>query len=213
MFGNLNTSQAYGYGSLIGMGITTAINAIGSASLQRKSNAIAKSQANIARINAQMMEMQAQARLRSAEKDQVRLTLQAGQTKGRQRAAMAANGIAAGVGGSVGLLASTDLIKEVDSSQIKSNAINDAWGIRTQAGNYMTQAAMAEANKKSAWGVAGQTLLQGASQIANQYMIYDAMGVFDSTPTTTTAPFAGQKGYGGAPKKWGVNKDGLLGQW
>ena len=213
MFGNLNTSQAYGYGSLIGMGITTAINAIGSASLQRKNNAIAKSQANIARINAQMMEMQAQARLRSAEKDQVRLTLQAGQTKGRQRAAMAANGIAAGVGGSVGLLASTDLIKEVDSSQIKSNAINDAWGIRTQAGNYMTQAAMAEANKKSAWGVAGQTLLQGASQIANQYMLYDAMGVFDSTPTTTTAPFAGQKGYGGAPKKWGVNKDGLLGVW
>ena len=213
MFGNLNTSQAYGYGSLIGMGITTAINAIGSASLQRKNNAIAKSQANIARINAQMMEMQAQARLRSAEKDQVRLTLQAGQTKGRQRAAMAANGIAAGVGGSVGLLASTDLIKEVDSSQIKSNAINDAWGIRTQAGNYLTQAAMAEANKKSAWGAAGQTLLQGASQIANQYMLYDAMGVFDSTPTTTTAPFAGQKGYGGAPKKWGVNKDGLLGVW
>lgn len=211
MFGNLNTSQAYGYGSLIGMGITTAINAIGSASLQRKNNAIAKSQANIARINAQMMEMQAQARLRSAEKDQVRLTLQAGQTKGRQRAAMAANGIAAGVGGSVGLLASTDLIKEVDSSQIKSNAINDAWGIRTQAGNYMTQAAMAEANKKSAWGVAGQTLLQGASQIANQYMLYDAIGVFDSTPQKV--PFAGQKGYGGAPKKWGVNKDGLLGQW
>lgn len=211
MFENLNTSQAYGYGSLIGMGITTAINAIGSAPLQRKNNAIAKSQANIARINAQMMEMQAQARLRSAEKDQVRLTLQAGQTKGRQRAAMAANGIAAGVGGSVGLLASTDLIKEVDSSQIKSNAINDAWGIRTQAGNYLTQAAMAEANKKSAWGVAGQTLLQGASQIANQYMLYDAMGVFDSTPQKAT--FAGQKGYGGAPKKWGVNKDGLLGQW
>ena len=208
-----NSSQQFGYGSLISMGLTTAINAIGSASLQRKNNAIAQSQANIARINAQMMEMQAQARLRSAEKDQVRLTLQAGQTKGRQRAAMAANGIAAGVGGSVGLLASTDLIKEVDSSQIKSNAINDAWGIRTQAGNYMTQAAMAEANKKSAWGVAGQTLLQGASQIANQYMIYDAMGVFDSTPTTTTAPFAGQKGYGGAPKKWGVNKDGLLGVW
>lgn len=206
-----NSSQQFGYGSLISMGLTTAINAIGSASLQRKNNAIAQSQANIARINAQMMEMQAQARLRSAEKDQVRLTLQAGQTKGRQRAAMAANGIAAGVGGSVGLLASTDLIKEVDSSQIKSNAINDAWGIRTQAGNYMTQAAMAEANKKSAWGVAGQTLLQGASQIANQYMLYDAMGVFESTPQKAT--FAGQKGYGGAPKKWGVNKDGLLGQW
>lgn len=207
-----NSSQQFGYGSLISMGLTTAINAIGSASLQRKNNAIAQSQANIARINAQMMEMQAQARLRSAEKDQVRLTLQAGQTKGRQRAAMAANGIAAGVGGSVDLLASTDLLKDIDSRQIKDNAINDAWGIRTQAGNYMTQAAMAEANKKSAWGVAGQTLLQGASQIANQYMLYSASGVFDGGSNSTGTPFAGQKGYGGTPKKWGV-KNGLLGQW
>ncbi|MGN1208767.1 MAG: hypothetical protein ACI4SV_00590 [Duodenibacillus sp.] len=208
----LNSSQQFGYGSLIGMGLTTAINAIGAASLQRKNNAIAKSQANIARINAQMMEMQAQARLRSAEKDQVRLTLQAGQMKGKQRAAMAANGIASGVGGSVGLLASTDLIKEVDSRQIRDNAINEAWGIRTQAGNYMTQAAMAEANKKSAWGVAGHTLLQGASQIANQYMLYNAAAVFDGNTQSSSTPFAGQKGYGGTPKKWGV-KNGLLGEW
>ena len=58
-----------------------------------------------------MMEQQAQAVFRSAEKDIVRKTMGAGQVKSKQRAAMAANGIAIGVGSAAEIQASTDLVK------------------------------------------------------------------------------------------------------
>ena len=93
-----NSGQTFGYGSLAGMGVATIINAFGSIGITNKSNAILQSQANIARLNAKMMEFNAQQRLRSAEKDQVRLTMQAGQVKGSQKAAIAANGLATNEG-------------------------------------------------------------------------------------------------------------------
>lgn len=182
---NFNSGQQFGYGSLAAMGASTLINAFGSISLTKHNNAIAKSQANIARINAQAMEMQAQQRLQTAEKDQIRLTMQAGQTKSSQRAAIAANGLSVGEGGSVELLASTDIIKEIDSNQIKENAVRDAWGMRMQAANYKGQAYMAEAGKQSVGVNFGTTLLSGASQIANRYMVYDAMGLFDANGVGT----------------------------
>lgn len=51
-----NSGQTFGYGSLAGMGVATIINAFGSIGITNKSNAILQSQANIARLNAQMME-------------------------------------------------------------------------------------------------------------------------------------------------------------
>ncbi|HJA17744.1 MAG TPA: hypothetical protein H9960_06425 [Candidatus Duodenibacillus intestinigallinarum] len=128
-----NSGQTFGYGSLAGMGVATIINAFGSIGITNKSNAILQSQANIARLNAQMMEFNAQQRLRSAEKDQVRLTMQAGQVKGSQKAAIAANGLATNEGSAVEVLSSTDIIKEIDSNQIKENAQRDYWGMRMQA--------------------------------------------------------------------------------
>ena len=130
-----NSGQSFGYGSLVGMGVASVINAFGSIGITNKSNAILQSQANIARLNAQMMEFNAEQRLRSAEKDQVRLTMQAGQVKGSQKAAIAANGLATNAGSAVEVLASTDIIKEIDSNQIKENAVRDALGMRMQAAN------------------------------------------------------------------------------
>ena len=172
-----NSGQTFGYGSLAGMGVATIINAFGSIGITNKSNAILQSQANIARLNAQMMEFNAQQRLRSAEKDQVRLTMQAGQVKGSQKAAIAANGLATNEGSAVEVLSSTDIIKEIDSNQIKENAQRDYWGMRMQAANYEGQALMAEAQKKNKWLTFGTTLLQGASQVANTYALYNAAGL------------------------------------
>ena len=108
---DLTSGQQFGYGSLIAQGISNTIQAFGSFGITRHQNAIAQSQANIARLNAQMMEWQAQSRLHANTKDQVRLTMQAGQTKASQRAALAANGIAVGEGSAAELQASTDIIK------------------------------------------------------------------------------------------------------
>ncbi len=176
---DLTSGQKYGYGSLIAQGISNTIQAFGSFGITRHQNAIAQSQANIARLNAQMMEWQAQSRLSANEKDQVRLTMQAGQTKASQRAALAANGIAVGEGSAAELQASTDIIKEIDSNQLTANARREAWGMRMQAAQYEGQALMAEAQKKNKWDVFGTTLLQGVSQLANSYMLYNAYGLLD----------------------------------
>ena len=175
----LTSGQQFAYGSLYAQGAATLVNAFGSFGITRHNNAIAQSQANIARLNAQMMEWQAQGRLRSNEKDQVRLTMQAGQVKGSQRAALAANGIAVGEGSAAELQATTDIIKEIDSNQLTENAHRDAWGMRMQGANYEGQALMAESNKQNRWTNFGVTLLQGASQIANNYALYNAMGLLD----------------------------------
>lgn len=176
---DLTSGQQFGYGSLIAQGIANTVSAFGSFGITRYQNAIAQSQANIARLNAQMMEWQATSRLHANTKDQVRLTMQAGQTKASQRAALAANGIAVGEGSAAELQASTDIIKEIDSNQLTANAHRDAWGMRMQAANYEGQALMAEAQKKNKWDVFGTTLLGGASQVANSYLLYNAYGLFD----------------------------------
>ena len=173
------TSADYGYASLISQGIANTISAFGSIGVTKHNNAIAQSQANIARLNAQIMERQAQGTLRAAEKAIVSKTMQAGQFKSSQRARLAANGISVGVGSAAEMQASTDIIKEIDTNQIKSNAVADAWGSRMKATQFQGEALMKEASKKSVGLTFGSTLLAGASQVANNYMLMSAHGVFD----------------------------------
>ena len=182
MFENWTSGQKFGYGSLAAQGISSLIGAIGSISITKHQNAAAQAQANIARINKDMMERQAQLRLRQNEKDLVSLTMQAGKVKSSQRAALAANGIAVGEGSAAELQASTDIIKTIESNQMTENATRDAWGMRMNAVGYEGQALMSEAQKKSVGLTFGTTLLQGASQVANRYMLYDAMGLLDGAP-------------------------------
>ena len=82
--------------SMIGTGISAGISAVGSIFTTRYNNAIAKAQANIAKENAKTMELQAQYTLFAAETKVQHETMQAGQVKARQKAALAANGVAIG---------------------------------------------------------------------------------------------------------------------
>ena len=172
---------------LIAQGIANTISAFGSLSITKHNNAIAQSQANIARINAQMMERQYESTLRSSERAITQKTMAAGQAKASQRAALAANGIAVGEGSAAELQASTDIVKEMDVNQIKANALSQAWGYKTQAVNYESQALMSEAQKQSRWGTFGVTLLGGASQVANSYGLMGVNGVFDTNESGSWA--------------------------
>ena len=127
------TPAQFGYGMLITQGIANTITALGSFGVSKHSNAAAQAQANIARINAQMMERQYQATLRASEKAIVSKTMAAGQVKSAQRAALAANGIAVGEGSAAEMQASTDIVKEMDVNQIKSSALSGATGGRASA--------------------------------------------------------------------------------
>lgn len=166
-----------GWGGLIAQGVGNTISALGSFGLTSTQNAIAQSQANIARINAQTMMRAYESTLRASERDIQKTTMAAGRTKSSQRAALAANGIAIGEGSAAELQASTDIVKEIDVNQIRSNALNQAWGYRMQAANFNGQALQAEAAKQNKWLVAGSTLM-GASQLSTANYMQAALGVY-----------------------------------
>ena len=231
-----------GWGSLIAQGAANTVTAIGSIPLTKKSNAIAQAQANIAkyqaqiyeiqadvsrsriqvanaqanlaRKNAQLMERQYQQTLYASERAIVQKTAEAGRVKASQRASLAANGIAIGEGSAAELQASTDLIKEIDVNQMKTNALQQAWGYRFQASNYELAAIgyegtaldyeaqavayegqavnanvtglYAMASRSNKWDNFAVSLLGGASQVTNQYMQMSAYGVFDTNKNQST---------------------------
>ena len=121
-----------------------------------------------------------------------------------------------GEGSAAELQASTDIVKEIDVNQIKSNALNNAWGYRMQAAGFEGQALMAEASKQSAWLTAGATLM-GASQYSAANYMQAALGVYQglsSNPLSTDKNFsaggkwtnyagAKQYGYGFGDTGWG----------
>ena len=166
-----------GWGGLIAQGVANTISSLGSFGITRHQNAVAEAQANIARLNAQTMMRAYESTLRSSERDIQRTTMAAGRTRSAQRAALAANGVAIGEGSAAELQASTDIVKELDVNQIKSNALNQAWGYRMQASNYEGQALMAEAQKQNKWLVAGATLM-GASPLSAANYGQAALGVY-----------------------------------
>lgn len=63
------------------------------------------------------------------------LTLKSGKLKSSQRATMAANGIDLGEGNAAEVLASTDIMTEIDKNTLEANAVRSAWGYRMQGVN------------------------------------------------------------------------------
>lgn len=135
-------------------------------------------QKDMSEINARMAESQAQAILLSGENQKAMVTLRAGKIKGAQRASQAARGIAMGEGSAAEEIATTDLMKEIDSMTINYNSTRAAIAARTQKVNYETSAALAGVSASAAGGAASQvspfgnaamSLIGGATTIASSW--------------------------------------------
>lgn len=128
-------------------------------------------QAEMAKINARISELGAQSTLMQGQRQIGALTLQSGQLKSRQRAAMAANGIDLGTGSAAELQASTDIMTQIDANTIEANAVRAAWGQRTQALNFQNEALMqsATAGAISPGLSAATTLLGSAGSVASSW--------------------------------------------
>lgn len=155
-----------------------------------------KHQATLAGINARIAELGAQSALQQGQRQNAALTLQAGQLKSSQRAAMAANGVDLSVSNAAEIQASTDLMKEIDSNTTRANAMRTAWGYRTQATNYQNQAAMARATASSIspFGSAFSTLLTSAGSVAGSWYQMSQAGMFDK-PYGSIDALAADKGF------------------
>ena len=152
----------------IGGAATSAVGSYFSAATQKEN---LRAQAAMAEVNARIAEMGAQSALRSGQYEVGRLTLQAGQLKGRQRAALAGSGVVMGEGSAREVQASTDAMKDIDKNALLANAVSQAWGHRMQGVNYQNEAIYARANAKGINPLmqAGTSLLGGATQVASSW--------------------------------------------
>ncbi len=175
----------------------TAISASGSYHSAKVQKTSLQTQSKMAEINARIAEMGAQSAMEQGKHQVAALTHQAGQLKGRQRTTLAANGVDLSVGNAAEIHASTDIMKTIDSGNLKMNALRTAFGYRTQGMNAMNESRMATANAAgiSPGGAAASTLLGGASQVASSWYGMSQAGMFDTPQYASIDALAADKGF------------------
>jgi len=168
------------------LGISGAINgAIGSYyALKSQENQLKSQAMNLEfksamdKINAQVMETQAQGIMFQGERQGAMVGLRAGQVKAKARSSMAGRGIQLGEGNAAEVIASTDLMKEVDMLTVNANTVRAAEAARTQAVNFSNQSLlegvsagnlMASANSISPFMGAYSSLLGSATTLTNAW--------------------------------------------
>lgn len=126
---------------------------------------MAEYQANVAEKNAETDEFRAQqaATIGSIQEEQQRAKVR--QMAGTQRANLAANGIDLGSGTAEDMVSETYTMGEADALTVRFNAMNEAWGYRTQAVNSRNDARMARFGGKQS---SRNTYLTTAANVVGQ---------------------------------------------
>ncbi len=173
------TTGSLGTLALAGQAAGGAASTVGAYYGAKSQKTVLNGQATMADLNAQQAELAAQQELARGNAQIAQITARAGQVKGAQRAALAANGIDLGDGSAAEVLTSTDIAKETDMNQAQVNAINAAWGYRKQGTNYSNQAlaARASADSISPGMAAATSLLGSATQVAGSWYNLNKGGV------------------------------------
>lgn len=126
--------------------------------------------AQVAEMNATLADRAAKDALRrgAAEEQQKRMEISA--LQGRQRAAMAANGVDLTFGSPLDTLVDTAVMGELDALTIRRNAAREAYDYETQGVNYRADAGLSRVNAKAArtggYLSAGGTVLAGGAEVA-----------------------------------------------
>lgn len=166
-------------GASLGVAIGSMINSGVNAYMTSKTNSVvAKQQKRVDEANKVIAELGAESALRAGESQVAQITYKAGQTKARQRANFAANGVALGEGSVQEVLTNTDVLKELDVRTTQMNALADAWGYKRQAAGFGAQASvagtMSNYYKKSAVGNGLASLIEGGASVAERW--YNLLG-------------------------------------
>lgn len=114
-----------------------AASAFGNAAAQR---ATLQYQQKVAEGNAILADYQAIDALSQGARAEVDLRKAAAQLKGKQRAALAANGVALNEGSPAAVIAATDTMRDADIATLRNNAARAAWGYRMQGANSTSRA-------------------------------------------------------------------------
>jgi ribosomal protein S13 len=166
-------------------GFGAGASTVGSLFAARSQRSAYRSQARIAEINARMSDAAARQEIHRGVRQEENIRLQGARLKSAQRARYAANGIDLTSETAQAALVGTDLITEVDANTARANAIQAAWGRRTEAGNLRSYASglRASASSVSPFLSAFGSFANAAGQVAQSWYALRREG-FGSGPAS-----------------------------
>ena len=138
-------------------------------------------QEDMAKINAKMLEMQAQQIARAYDRQYMTKTMQAGLSTGRLRTSFAARGVKMGVGSTANVFATDAIMKEIDKLTMNANKVRAVNQMRTRG----VQADI----RGDMLGVSANNMFASASAVSPLLNM-------TSTLLTGAADFAANEGYG-----------------
>jgi hypothetical protein len=179
--------------SLIAGAASGAMNTVGAYYAASGQKNALRLQARLDEINAQISESQARDALFRGERAEQAFRQDVAQLRSKQRVGYAAGGVDLGSETVAATLTSTDVMSELDATQIKANALREAWGMRTEAGNLRSSARMNRATAKTINPLmqAGATLLTEGAKWGGNFVDYRDSGAIDTS----------RKNWGGVASK------------
>lgn len=152
-------------------GMGAGMQAVGAYNQAKGEQTALRAEAQVQANNAQLATWQAEDSIERGDMAATEAMRRGAQTKGKQRAAMAANGVDLGVGSAAQVINDTDYLTAVDAAQLQQNAAREAWGYRMQARQFVDRstAATRGADQVRPWLSAGTSLLTSATQASRTW--------------------------------------------
>ena len=124
-------------------------------------------------FNAHLAELKAKDVVERGDKEAVKFAKEANQFKGKQKAAMAAQGVDIDSASFEGISTQTERLTAFDEMEIRNNAWKEAWGYRVDAANQRTQGEFSyrasQANSRSSLLTGGLQAIGYGAQAYGQY--------------------------------------------
>lgn len=131
--------------------------------------ASARYNAQVSEMNAKIMDQNARDALERGKMEEQQKRFEIAALTGRQRAAMAANGVDLSFGSPLDTIVDTAMLGELDALTIRSNAAREAYDYKVAGANGRADAALSRSSARSAqtggYLSAFGTVLGGASEI------------------------------------------------
>lgn len=164
----------------------TALGAAGQVQSAQASAAASKYNAQIGEMNAVLSERRAKDAIERGAREEQRKRQEVAGIRGKQVAAMAANGVDLSFGSPLDVIVDTAVLGELDALTIRTSAAREAYDYRVDAVNKRAGAEMARAQAKSAitagYLSAGGTVLTGAGKAYESYTKYSGSSSLGRTP-------------------------------
>lgn len=160
----------------LGLALTLGSTLLGAAGQMQQASATAaaaKYNQQVANMNAELSDRRAKDALERGALEEQRKRAEVAQIKGRQQAAMAANGVDLTFGSPLDTLVDTAVLGELDALTIRTNANREAYDFKVQAVNQRAGGTLEGMKAKSAiqggWLGAAGTVLGGAGKAWSGY--------------------------------------------